>query len=118
LQKVDITRRTLDVAWWLWLGYFVRLKQYLHIFFTLPFEVLARLCGTATQSFYDQIGTLFSLKQGSQAPNGSEGQMRTYKATREPHYHADATMAVAEPYRKQLLHLISCERYREFWANH
>jgi len=32
--------------------------------------------------------------------------------TREPHYDANATMTVPEPYEKQLLHLISCERYR------
>jgi len=29
------------------------------------------------------------------------------------HYDADATKAVAEPYQKQLLHLITCERYCE-----
>jgi len=33
--------------------------------------------------------------------------------TQGPHYDADATIAVAEPYQKQLLHLITCERYRE-----
>jgi len=33
--------------------------------------------------------------------------MNTNKATRGPHYDADATMAVPEPYYKQLLHLIS-----------
>jgi len=43
----------------------------------------------------------------------SEGQMWTYKETQGPHYDADATVAVPEPYEKQLLHLISCERYRE-----
>jgi len=31
--------------------------------------------------------------------------MRTYEVTRGPHYDADATMAVLEPYLKQLLHL-------------
>jgi len=30
-----------------------------------------------------------------------------------PHYDADATMEVPEPYEKQLLRLISCERCRE-----
>jgi len=39
--------------------------------------------------------------------------MRNYEVTREPHYDADATMVVPEPCYKQLLHLISCERYRE-----
>jgi len=39
--------------------------------------------------------------------------MRTYKVTGWPHYDADATMAVSERYEKQLLHLISCERYHE-----
>jgi len=32
--------------------------------------------------------------------------------TREPRYDANAT-AVPEPYKKHLLHLISCETYRE-----
>jgi len=45
--------------------------------------------------------------------NFSEGQIRTYKLTGEPHCDADATMAVSEPYKKQLLHFISCEMYRE-----
>ena len=31
--------------------------------------------------------------------NCSEGQIRTYKATGGPHYDADATMAVPEPYQ-------------------
>jgi len=48
--------------------------------------------------------------------NCSEGLIRTYKATEGPHYDADATMAVLEPYKKQLLHFISCEMYRELWA--
>jgi len=39
--------------------------------------------------------------------------MRTYKAIRGPHYDADTKMAEPEPYEKQLLHLISCERYHE-----
>jgi len=39
--------------------------------------------------------------------------MRTNKVTQGPRYDADATMAVPEPCQKQLLHLISCERYRE-----
>jgi len=43
----------------------------------------------------------------------SEGQIRTYKATGGPQYDADATIAVPEPYKKQLLHFISCEMYRE-----
>ena len=43
--------------------------------------------------------------------------MRTYKATRGPHYDADATMAVSELCQKHFLHLISCERYRELGAN-
>jgi len=43
----------------------------------------------------------------------SVGQMRTYKVTRGPHYDTNATMALPQPYKKQLLHLISCERYRE-----
>jgi len=50
--------------------------------------------------------------------NCSEGQIRTYKAAGGPHYDAGATMAVPEPYKKQLLHFISCEMYRELWANH
>jgi len=33
--------------------------------------------------------------------NCYEGQMRTYKVTCGPHYDADATMAVPEPYWKQ-----------------
>jgi len=37
--------------------------------------------------------------------------MRTYKVTWELHYDAEATMAVPELYQKQLLHLISYERY-------
>jgi len=44
--------------------------------------------------------------------------MTTYKVTRGAHYDADATMAVPELYQKQLLHLISCERYRELQENH
>jgi len=44
--------------------------------------------------------------------------MRTYEVTRGPHYDADATMMVPEPYYKQLLHHISCERYGELLANH
>jgi len=39
--------------------------------------------------------------------NRSEGQLRTNKVTRGPHYAADATMAVLQPYKEQLLHLIS-----------
>jgi len=39
--------------------------------------------------------------------------MRTCKITVGPHYDADEAMAVPEPYSKKLLHLISCERYRE-----
>jgi len=35
--------------------------------------------------------------------------------TRELHYDADATMAVPEPHRKQLLDLISFERYLDYW---
>jgi len=50
--------------------------------------------------------------------NCSEGQIRTYKVTGEPHCDADATMAVPEPYKEQLLHFISCEMYRELQANH
>jgi len=38
--------------------------------------------------------------------------------TRGPHYNVDATMALPQPYWKQLLHLISYERYRELQANH
>jgi len=45
--------------------------------------------------------------------NCSKGQMRTYKVTRGPHYDADETLLVQEPYWKQLLHLISCERYHQ-----
>jgi len=45
--------------------------------------------------------------------NFSEGQIRTYKVTGEPHCDSDATMAVPEPYTNQLLHFISCEMYRE-----
>jgi len=45
--------------------------------------------------------------------NCSEGQIRTYKVTGELHCDADATMAVPEPDKKQLLHFISCEMYRE-----
>jgi len=44
--------------------------------------------------------------------------MRTYKITRRPHYDADATMAVPEPYQKHPLHLTSCKRYRELQATH
>jgi len=40
-----------------------------------------------------------------------------YTTARGPHYDADATMAVPEPNLKQLLHLISCERYRELQGN-
>jgi len=29
---------------------------------------------------------------------------------RTPHYDADAAMAIPEPYYKQLLHLISCQK--------
>jgi len=39
--------------------------------------------------------------------------MRTYKVTRGPRYDADPITAEPEPYEKQLLHPISCERYRE-----
>jgi len=46
------------------------------------------------------------------------GPIRTYEATRGPHYDAGTTMAVPEPYKKQLLHFISCEMYRELYANH
>jgi len=38
--------------------------------------------------------------------------------TQGPHCEVDATTAVPEPYQKQLLHLISCERCRELHANH
>jgi len=44
--------------------------------------------------------------------------MSSNKVTRGPHYDADTTMAVPEPYHKQLLHLISCERYHELYASH
>jgi len=33
--------------------------------------------------------------------------------TRVPHYDDDTTMAVPEPYQKQLLYFISCERYHQ-----
>jgi len=33
-----------------------------------------------------------------------------YKVTQGPHYDADATMAVPQPYKKQLLHLNTCKR--------
>ena len=46
--------------------------------------------------------------------NCSEDQIRTYKVTRGQYYDAVATMAVPGPCKKQLLHCISCERYREF----
>jgi len=39
--------------------------------------------------------------------------MGTYKVNREPHYDGDATMAVPEPCQKQLVRLISCEKYHE-----
>jgi len=41
------------------------------------------------------------------------GSNEDLKVTRGPHYGADTTMEVSEPYLKQLLHLITCERYRE-----
>jgi len=37
-------------------------------------------------------------KTGVANSNCSEGQMRTYKISRKPHYDADATMAVPEPW--------------------
>jgi len=58
-----------------------------------------------------------SFRSGVSNSNCSVGQIRTYKVTRGPHYDADATMAVPQPYKKQLLHLISCERYCELQAN-
>jgi len=42
----------------------------------------------------------------------SKGKIRTYKVTGEPHYDADATVAVLALYNKQLLDFISCEMYR------
>ena len=42
--------------------------------------------------------------------------MRTYKITHGRHYRADATMAVPEPYWKQLLYLISCKRFSELYG--
>jgi len=42
----------------------------------------------------------------------------TYKATGGPLYDANATMAVPEPYKKEILHFVSCEMYRELQANH
>jgi len=58
-----------------------------------------------------------SFRSGVSHSNCSVGQIRTYKVTRGPHYDADAIMAVPQPYKKQLLHLTSCERYRELQAN-
>jgi len=58
------------------------------------------------------------LHENSAYATGSEGHIRIYKATRGTHYDADATMAVPEPYKKQLLHIISCEMYRQLQANH
>jgi len=52
-------------------------------------------------------------KAGVSNSSCSEGQIRSYKVTRGPHYDADATMAVPQPYKKQLSHIISCERYCE-----
>jgi len=37
-------------------------------------------------------------KVGGSNSNWSEGQMRTYEVIRGPHYDADATMVVPEPY--------------------
>jgi len=44
--------------------------------------------------------------------------MRTNKGTRGPHYDAYIAMAVPRLHQKQLLHLISCETYRELQTNH
>jgi len=54
-----------------------------------------------------------NLKPGVSNSNCFEGQMRANKVTRGPHYDANATMMVPEPYKKQFSHLISCERYHE-----
>jgi len=66
------------------------------IYFSVVNPLVAKL-----HDFYDKFSN----------SNCSECQMRTYKVTRGLHYDTDATMAVPEPYLKQLLHLISCERY-------
>jgi len=57
--------------------------------------------------------TVCMSTSGVSSTNCSEDQIRAYKATGGPHYDADATMAVLEPYKKQLLPFISCEMYRE-----
>jgi len=44
-----------------------------------------------------------SLIFGVSNSNFSVGQKRTYKVTRGPHYDADETMALPEPYWKQLV---------------
>jgi len=53
---------------------------------------------------------LKAFTPGVSNSNCSEGQMRT---CRESPYDSDATMAEPKSYQKQLLHLISYERYHE-----
>jgi len=60
-----------------------------------------------------QCFTVCVFTSGVSNTNCSESKIRTYKATGGPHYDAEATVAVLEPYKKQLLHFISCEIYRE-----
>jgi len=44
------------------------------------------------------FATNFPSKVGVSNSNWSVGQMRTYEVIRGPHYNADATMVVPEPY--------------------
>jgi len=54
----------------------------------------------------------FKTKRSSKHPRPG------LKLLRGPHYNADATMAVPQPYLKQVLHFLSCERYHELQASH
>jgi len=70
-------------------------------------NVLACVCAITSKTGWTNTGASNS--------NCPECPIRIYKAARGRHYDVDATMAVLEPYEKQLLHYISCERHHELY---